>query len=226
MVVLNKSKMMRNAVYFGKTNARGSNKKMVNIGMGIVPFGGSASGLTTFGSGMSLHGSGMRLHGTGMNVLGTGSLFGKLKKLAKPLMTKGKDVLKKQATSYVNKIDNPLVKKLATRGLETATQLVENVMSGNTKLDNLVNITKQGAKQAFKDVTGQGMRGRQVQSMRQPKNMAHPLEEAVGSVTDRPFLKNNVNSTESNIQLQLLKNVIKTKPLTTRTIRGSGLYTV
>ena len=89
MVVLNKSKMMRNAVYFGKSQARGSNKKMVNIGMGMVPFG-SGSGMTTFGSGLTLHGQGMRL-------LGTGSLFGKLKKLAKPLLTKGKDVLKKQA---------------------------------------------------------------------------------------------------------------------------------
>jgi hypothetical protein len=221
MVVLNKSKMMRNAAYFGKSQARGSNKKVVNIGMQMVPFGDAGSGMSTFGNGLALHGSGMRL-------LGTGSLFGKLKKLAKPLLTKGKDVLKKQAASYVNSIENPLTKKLAQTGLKTVEKLVDQTMSGNTNLDNLLKITKSGARQAVKDVTGQGMR----QGMRQGNNMriktveAHPLEEAVGSVTDRPFLENNVQSTKSNTQLQLLKSVVRSKPLTTRTIRGKGLYTV
>lgn len=222
MVVLNKSKMMRNAAYFGKSQARGSNKKVANIGMGMVPFGDSGSGMTTFGSGMTLHGQGMRL-------LGTGSLFGKLKKLAKPLLNKGKNELKKQAASYVNSIENPLTKKLAQTGLKTVEKLVDETISGNTNLDNLLKITKSGARQAVKDVKGQGMR----RGMRQGNDMmriktveAYPLEEAVGSVTDRPFLENNVQSTKSNTQLQLLKSVIRTKPLTTRTIRGKGLYTV
>ncbi len=221
MVVLNKSKMMRNAVYFGKSQARGSNKKVVNIGMGMVPYG---SGMNTFGSGMNTFGSGLSIYGQGMRLLGTGSLFGKIKKLAKPLLTKGKDALKKQATSYVNSIENPLTKKLAQTGLKTVEKLVDQTMSGNTNLDNLLNITKSGARQAVKDVTGKGMRQN---NMNRPiKNAGHPLEESVGSVTDRPFLENNVNSTKSNIQLQLLKNVIKSKNLNTRTIRGKGLYTV
>lgn len=221
MVVLNKAKLMRNSVYFGTKNVRGSNKKVVNLkGVGLIPFGDNSQTFGVTGKGMNLMGT----TGNGMNLMGTG-LFSKLKSLAKPLLNKGKNELKKQANSYVNKIDNPLVKKLATTGLATTEKLVDAVMSGNTKLDNLKNITKMGAQQAVKDVvTGKGMRG---SKMIQPsKNMAHPLEDSVSSVTDRPFLKNNNNRTESNIQLTLLSDLIKSRPLTTRTIKGSGLYTV
>lgn len=234
MVVLNKKQLLHHNLYFGKRSVKGSKRKVVNLqGVGLIPLG---QGLFTFGEG-----------GSGMTLLGTGFLD-KIKQLARPLLKTGKKVVLDAAMSQLGRIKQPELRSLATKGLETLQgDDIEKALRGQDRLGNIADLAKRGIKAAQPELLslaqkgikrgmrsippprrGRGVGGRI--SMDQAGDNANPMMDEVANVTDRALKKDSNSRTQDNRQLTLLKDVIRSKPIKTRTNRagalGGGLMTL
>jgi hypothetical protein len=222
MVALTKSQLLRQSNYFGKRSLKGSNRKMVNIkGMGLAPFG---QGMQTLGSG----------YGYGMNVISGGSILSALKSIAVPLLKKGTTALlgvgKSALANKAAQIKDPKLRALAEAGLKTGTELVGQALKGNKDLSKYQDVLKRNigentgllgdvARQEAPKLLGKLTKGKGMKGGR-------ALPDTVAGVTDRKLKPSTVNSTTDNRQLTLLKDIIRSKPVTTRVNkRGSGLST-
>lgn len=215
MVALTKKELLHQSLYFGKRSNKGSNRKRVIVqGLGISPFGDGI----TFGSGI----------GFGMNFMSGGSLLSKLKSVAAPLLKKGAktlvDVTKSKVASQISKINDPSLKKLAEAGLKTGTELVDQALEGNKDLAKYQDILKSGLndnKGLIKDTALS--QGSKLASNLVKKKGGKALPDTVAAVTDRKLKPSTLNSTTDNRQLTLLKDIIRSKPITSKVNRGSGL---
>lgn len=228
MVVLNKRHLLHQNLYFGKKQAKGSKRKVVNMkGYGIIPFGSGSSGSGMYTLGTT--GNGMSLQGSGMSLLGTG-LLSKLKEFMKPLLKKGKTVAIQQAknllSQQVNRIKNPALKSLVQKGFDSGSDLLDSAMSGNK------NLTKAAKNAALNLLTSPETMQLGMQGIKKLTGRGRPVMNAVASATDRDAKRNSERYTQDNRQLTLLKDVIKSKPITTKSdrtgggMKGKGMYTL
>lgn len=217
MVVLSKKDLIRQSIYFGKQQARGSKRKAVDLkGVGIVPLGSSGSGLFTFGQ-----------SGAGMTLMGTG-FRSAVKSLLGPLLRRGRQEVIRAAQHGVKRIRQPQLRSLAQRGVDIAERGdIERALSENDKLGaisrlgmqegreaapELLKLAEMGAKRGLRAVRGRG---------------APTLDSAAEIVSDRKQKANTQSTTKDNRQLTLLKDVMRSKPIKKRTIRaGGGLTTL
>jgi len=222
---------MKSMAYFGGSQAKGSKNKVLQLsGMGMIPFGGALSSFGVMsqspqGSGMSL-GGGMTPFGGGMTLLGTG--IGRwLKQLAKPLAKGAKSAILNIAKNAASNIKNPIVKTLATQGLDVGSRMVDEALSGNRNIQKYRDIGMSGLKQAvpalIKSVSGSGAGSGYSKKM---SKQIQPDISLLGAV-DRPLKYNTLNTATANKKLVILSDVIHSAPVNTRVQRpkkGGGMY--
>lgn len=268
MVALSRKELARQNVYFGTRNIKGSKEKIVNMqGFGLIPLG---KGMYTFGEYAPV-GQGAMVFGSGMALVGTG-VFQKIKKIAHPLLKKGREELFKQLQKGAKKgkeklieeakrrsenIKNPQLQKLAQQGIKVGDVALEEALKGNKELSKYKDILKSGLEeskptlvelgkeQAMKGLEkglskvgekvgilpddlniteGLGLSKMQQQKLlkRIAKNRGRGMN-TIASRTDQTPRHNTVDYTESNNELTLLKDIIRSKPAV-KSSRGSGLY--
>lgn len=212
MVVLNRKQLLHQNLYFGKKQAKGSKRKVLDLqGIGLYPLG---SGMYTLGE-----------SGKGMTLLGTG-LLQKLKMLASPLLKIGKKIAIDSAMSQLSKIKQPELRSLAKKGLETAESGdIERALKGNDKLGNLAKLATSGIQSSTPELTRLAQKGlrRGVKKVRGRGMDGQPMLDEVANVSDRKLKKDSQNVTQDNRQLTLLKDIIRSKPIKTMSNRAGGL---
>jgi hypothetical protein len=224
MVVYNRRQLLKHALSHGSKAIKGSNQKVLKLhGLGIIPLG---QGLYTFGSFNSTAG-GMTPFGGGMSLFGTG-FFSKIKKLASPLIKKGKDIVlssaKSQLSDAASKIKNPALRNLAQKGIDTGADLVDSAMKGNKDLAKYGDIFKKGVSGATPELSAlanQGtLKGLQLLNKKiAPKPKGRGSSNNNLAVTDSaPTFNTNKVASASNKQLTILRDYIQSAP-----IKGKGL---
>ena len=162
MVALSRKQAIRQAQYFGSKNIYGSNEKAVTLqGFGMVPMGGNLYTFDIYNP---------DTEGEGLTITGTG-ILSKLKKLADPLLKKGKEIAVKELQKGVEKgkkklietakekakdISNPSLKKLAETGIMAGDKALEQALKGTKDLSKYTDIFKEGAKEAVPDFVDYG----------------------------------------------------------------------
>jgi len=213
--MLNKKQLLHQNLYFGKRQAMGSKRKVLQLhGIGAAPHGDKMT--------FAMQGSGAFLHGEG-------SLLRKIKQLSHPLLKLGRKIAVDAAMSQLGRIKQPELRGLAKKGLEAADRgAIEQALSGQDKLGNLAGLATRGLEAAEPELlrlaqkgVRRGLAGRRGRGVG-GRALAHPMMDEVANVTDRSLKKDGTQHTQDNRQLTLLKDVIRSKPIKTRTNRTVG----
>lgn len=203
---------MRQSVYFGKQQARGSKRKAVEMrGVGIVPLGMQGSGLFTFGQ----SGRGMMLMGTGFRSA--------IKGLLKPLLRRGRQEVIRAAQQGIKRIRHPQLRGLAERGVDIVERGdIERALSENDKLGAIARLGMKEGREAAPELLKLAQEGAR-RGVRAVRGRGAPvLDSAADIVTDRKQKASTQSTTKDNRQLTLLKDVMRSKPIKKRALRGAG----
>lgn len=193
------------------------------LGNGLYFYGNapSGSGITPYGGGITPYG------GMIMRSKNGGSLFSSAKKALSGVKDVAKSTLKNTVAplakdylgSQVKKINNPIARSLAQTGLDTGSKMLDNAIEGNRRLSDYGDILKEGATEAVNKNKGKVMNLATRELGKRVGKLGLGYEDDDTNVNFaslrngyRP-IRNDGRKTEGNNQLQLLKNIIKSKPL-------------
>lgn len=169
----------------------------------------------------------MLVMGSGVMIKGgsIGSLFRKGIKMLKPFAKKAgviaRDVILPKvveaASSQISNIKDPALKKLAQKGLSTGSRVVDNAIRGNSDVNSYLDIMKEEGRDLISDKNVQKKATQLVKNKSKglSKYLGKGLDDFdVGGMRGAPLKSARSNVTKSNAQLTLLKDLIRSKPLT------------